>query len=69
MDKPRFNSAKFEQLRHLVAVVKLIMLNILRLPGTYAAKIDKSDPPLHVSLNNFVIIEGNVQWGSDFHLL
>ena len=26
----------------------------LRLPGTYAAKIDKIRPPLHVSLNNSV---------------
>ncbi len=30
--------------------------NNLRLPGTYAAKIDKIRPPLHVSLNNSVTI-------------
>ena len=28
--------------------------SVLRLPGTYAAKIDKIRPPLHVSLNNSV---------------
>ena len=46
---------------------------ILRLPGTYATKIDKIRPPLHVSLNNSVArpylknltgnVEGNVQGG------
>ncbi len=51
----------------------------LRLPGTYAAEIDKIRPPLHVPLKNVSqifqiwsgnrIIEGNVQGGSDFHLL
>ncbi len=66
--------------------LKLFHLHVLRLPGTYTAKIDKIRPPLHVSLNNSVtrpylknltgnvftkwpIIEGNVQGGSDFHLL
>ena len=43
----------------------------LRLPGTYAAKIDKIRPPCMFPLIILLLdhIEGNVQGGSDFHLL